>query len=325
MSRFEPGCNVGSALALGLAITLGQNLARAQGVPMGERPEIDPAEVSAANSQRCTDIGVRNTFDDFITHTWNCEPRMIDDMNGRFGIENDWFGFGLGLPCDSASPLGSFQDTPLGRTYNALQLLLQAGQTQASCARGAGHGMLEWAYCYVGQNISLVPSCDFPRQAAITYYPFANETTLYGPFFFEMTVIQRAATLVHEARHADGKCQHVDDRDCRRHGSCDEAFQDGCTGLFSKGGRGANGYEVSYLQAFLREAGPDINRLPGDINDSLRVNAMETANDILGSAFEVDPCIRFDSDGNEIWSCFTDLSGCSGAICGTCVEYNTCG
>src|SRR5215211_8238082 len=77
------------------------------------------------------------------------------------------------------------------------------------------------------------------------------------PFFYNENVVERAATILHEARHADWCGHNGNDGSNKcpaRSDSCDESFENGCKGVGSPSGRGATGYQALWLWWFTVDA-----------------------------------------------------------------------
>lgn len=127
-----------------------------------------------------------------------------------------------------------------------------------------------------------------------------NYTELYMPFFFNENVVERAGTLIHEARHADW-CGHNGNDGSNacpaKSASCDEKYLDGCSGFASPSGRGAAGYQVLWLWWYADEA--DAQHSSSTMKDFAR----DEANRILNTMFDVDPCFNITSNGGKIITC----------------------
>jgi hypothetical protein len=237
----------------------------------------------------------RNTmpdqFDSFYAANWSCDRSVYMDMVNRFAMDKgDWDGErGWNDACND--------NLPLKRTFNALQLLAYGVTNNPTCNRNNAN-VAFWAYCYAGNAIDeLDASCDGGARAVTSILPGIQYTELMQAFFYDETVVQRAATIFHEARHAEGKCEHtsgcLDGND-----SCDPGYNEGCVGLISKGGGpGANGYTVRWLAGFATSA------QAGWTNTSTRENAVKEANYYLWRRFEKNPCFWLDSNGKGVRTC----------------------
>lgn len=235
---------------------------------------------------------------DVATATWSCGQKYIEDMWDRFDFDKeDWDnGFGYSNPCDL--------DLPLGRTFNALMLLAYGVQGGGTCTPDGNPNFAVGRYCWAGNELDELDgrcgsgSASSGTRAHTEFFPvIADEyTELYWPFFYGESVVERAATIVHEARHAHGLCQH--EGNCPRGGSsCDPSYEDGCVGFGSGSGKGCNAYQVLYLSWFAYSA------RDGWITQAIRDHAVFEANTILARAFEKDPCFRLASDGTSYMTC----------------------
>lgn len=230
-------------------------------------------------------------FDTFYSPTWGCQQVFIDDMWNRFDFdEGDWDdGFGYSDPCNN--------NLPLKRTFNALHVMGYAVTANPTCSTSSSNvGM--WAYCWAGNNIDeLDAECGDGSSRAYTAYGFVDDyTELYLPFFYHETVVQRAGTIFHEARHAHGYCSHTSsctDGD----DSCDPNWGSGCVGLGSGSGAGANAYTVLWMSWFATTA------RAGYINTATRADAVAEGNRYLSNRFGTDPCFRMNSAGFTYSTC----------------------
>lgn len=231
----------------------------------------------------CGRTASNTQYDSFYSSLWGCMQSRIDDMWSRFDFDkSDWDnGMGYEEPCNN--------DLPLKRTFNALQVLAYSVTPAPTCdTSNANVGL--WAYCWAGNSIDELDSDCGTQARATTRFGFLidNYTKLYQPFFYDENVIQRAATLFHEARHASGWCRH---QGTCAWGNCDPEWTNGCVGTLSGSGRGANGYTVIYLNWFATSARSSW------INTSIKASAITEANGYLANRFEVDPCIRLSPGG----------------------------
>jgi hypothetical protein len=244
-----------------------------------------------ARAQACGRTASSSQFDSFYAPLWGCQQARVDDMWSRFDFdEGDWDGaMGFNDPCNDARPLK--------RTFNALQLLAYGVTTSPTCSTSnanVGH----WAYCFSGNNIDeLDGSCATDARATTVVGTIIdNYTELKAPFFYDETVVQRAATIFHEARHAHGWCSHTGG--CLDgSGSCDPNWNNGCVGFGSGDGPGANAYSVRFLSWFATTARASW------INATIRANAVAEGNYFLARRFETDPCFRLDSSGFSFKTC----------------------
>ena len=128
-----------------------------------------------------------------------------------------------------------------------------------------------------------------------------NYTELYMPFFYNENVLQKAGTLMHEARHADW-CGHSGNSWLQLVGkgcisgstSCDKSFEDGCSGVGSPSGKGANGVQALWLWWFTFDA----DNFHG--TNPLRDMARDEANRILDTMFDEAPCFNITRNGAKV-------------------------
>jgi len=200
-----------------------------------------------------------------------CNQPFIDAVWEHFDFDKgDWDdGFGWDEACNV--------DQPLARTFNALYLLAYSAEDYATSTSDFSGNALRWAYPYSASNIDELDgrcgSGDKNTGARATTYrgPTVDDrTVLKWPFFYGEVVVQRAGTILHEARHAAGK-SHNGGSGCPRGKSCDTnwAYQ------------GANMYQVLYLWWF---------RVDGTRTTSAMKNwARSEAQNIIDRGFNTNP------------------------------------
>lgn len=251
--------------------------------------------VTTSNAATCTIPATPDQFDNHYTPLWGCQQAFINDMWSRYDFDKgDWdSGFGYHDACNNAKPLK--------RTFNALQVLAYSVTPNPHCNSNVSN-IGEWAYCWAGNQIDELDgrcgsgNASSGSRARTQFGPIIdNWTRLYWPFFYGESVVQRAGTIFHEARHAHGWCNHGGS--CPRGSSCDKSWNDGCFGVGSGSGAGANTYQVLWLNWFATTA------RSGWINSTIRANAVAEANSILSRAYQNDPCFRMNSSGFFISSC----------------------
>jgi hypothetical protein len=238
----------------------------------------------------CGRPGTDDKDDGFYSSLWSCDKPVYMDMIKRFAMDKgDWDGErGWNDCCNDR--------LPLKRTFNALQLLAYS-VTNAPTCNTSNQNVGHWAYCWSGNAIDeLDGSCNNDSRANTRHLPGAQRTQLRQPFFYDRTVVERASTVFHEARHAQGWCGHTD-RCADGEGSCDPNFNDGCVGFGSGDGPGANAYNVLFFHWFATTAQPHW------ITPPIRGNAVNEANYFLNRRFEQDPCFRADSNGHLFRTC----------------------
>jgi hypothetical protein len=244
-----------------------------------------------ADAATCSIPATGDQFDSFYMSGWGCGQAAVNDMWSRFSFhKGNWDdGFGYEDPCNNARPLA--------RTFNALQLMAYSHTNTPTC-NTSGANVLDWAYCWAGNAIDeLDGECgdgvNGTRAYTMAVPGWDQYTDLYWGFFYGETVVQRAGTLFHEARHTNG-CAHNGQGGCPAGGdSCDRAWADGCWGWWSS--NGANAYTVIYHQWFATTA--------VWTTSAVRKSAVDEANAFLRSRFNVDPCFRLDSNGWTYHSC----------------------
>jgi hypothetical protein len=195
-----------------------------------------------------------------------CNQPMVDTLWNDFDFDKvDWDeGYGWDSVCDV--------NLPLGRTYNALALLRLFGTSKPE----GSNNWLPWFYSFASNAIDeLDARCGKGQNLTTLATTFTgaqdNRTELYWGFFYNQNVPSRTATIVHEARHADGGPSH-NGSTCSAGGSCDKNW-----GLF-----GSRTYEVLYVW-WLRSAGD------GSITAAISNLAQAQANALLTSAFDNRP------------------------------------
>jgi hypothetical protein len=246
---------------------------------------------SDARAQACGRTASSSQFDSFYAPLWGCQQVFINDMWSRFSFHTgDWDG-GMGYedPCNDA--------LPLKRTFNALQLLGYGVTASPTCSTSDSNVGL-WAYCWSGNAIDeLDGRCSTDARATTQFGAIIdNWTQLKVPFFYDSTVVQRAGTIFHEARHAQGWCSHTSS--CLDGGSsCDPNWGSGCVGTGSGSGAGANAYTVLFMNWFATTG------RAGWINATIRADAVAEGNRYLSRRFGTDPCFRMDSNGYTFQTC----------------------
>lgn len=212
--------------------------------------------------------------------------------------QGDWDnGFGWGDVCNLRRPLA--------RTFQAIEMVNYASPTDVSSTDDFSGNFLHWAGNYTmwafDELDGRCKSDDNPKRFAYTTYGTIDDTAeLYMGFFYSENVVERAGLLVHESRHA-AWCSHNgnDGSNACPAGSesCDEKFNDGCTGAFSKSGMGADAFQVMWLWWYTVDS------------DSMHSSsvmkgwAKDDANRILNSMFDVNPCFHITANGDKISTC----------------------
>ena len=165
-----------------------------------------------------------------------CSQAMIHQFWTHFNFDKeDWDdGFGYNDPCNI--------NLPLARTFNALYLLAYSAEDYAKTTNDFSGNALRWAYPYAASNIDELDARCGDGTANATSYSGAfvdDRVVLHMPFFYDLSVAERAGTILHESRHQAGK-SHNGGRKCPRGVSCDTNWNY----------EGANMYHVLYLWWF---------------------------------------------------------------------------
>lgn len=160
---------------------------------------------------------------------------------------------------------------PLARVLNAMFVL------QFSAPPGApSTNFLTYSHSYVVNSIDEIQTNCSTAETKFAYTTWGfwvdDWTRLYLPFFYGLSVPERAGTLVHEARHAN-EVGHDGGTGCPRAASCDTSWNY----------QGANRYQVQWLWYY---AGTS----PAAVD--LRLKAIDRANAILATGFNTDPGFR---------------------------------
>ena len=110
----------------------------------------------------------------------------------------DWdHGFGAEDPCNI--------NLPLARTLNAIYCLTYSAEDYRNESYDAD--ILHWGGRFARSHIDELDACcgDGSKVAATAWGVWDNYTDLYLVYFYQRSVPERAGTLIHESRHADGK------------------------------------------------------------------------------------------------------------------------
>ena len=241
----------------------------------------------ACDTLRDNEAGVMTSFwctDEWIGFYWDAY-----DMR-----ESDWDdGFGFSSACN--------RRRPLARTFQAIELLNYAGMDDATEVDDFSGDVLHWGGNYtIREIVTLKGRCgaDNSNTRARTRHGGWEEwTKLFIPFFYNENVVQRAGTLIHEARHADGCGHNGNDgtNECSSGRSCDEEYKNGCNDGTSR--RGGVGIQILWLWAYA--AGADAQHS----NSTMKVFAQDEANSRIEKKLDVHPCFTINSNGDKIITC----------------------
>ncbi len=151
--------------------------------------------------------------------------------------EEDWDdGFGYEDQCNI--------NLPLARTYNALLLLAYSAQDYAESTDDYSGNALRWAFPYCATVVEEFDAACYGEESntlAATMTGGDERTEFYLDFFYDLSVSERAGTIVHECRHYEKG--HNGDPDCPRGRSCDSDWEY----------QGANMFQVLYLWWFAED------------------------------------------------------------------------
>ena len=185
---------------------------------------------------------------------------------------------------------------PYARTMNALHVLAYGvSNTSPNTRNLKDPNYAMWAYRDAYQRLdNLRANCDYDAFARADWgwkwYGYRwKKITVKRLFYYTANVVERAAIMVHEARHIRGMCEHQGT--CQAGASCDPSFENGCVGKYSGSGMGANGRMVVWYAWFLHTA------RPGMINDVIRKQTVASANDIINNRFGKHPGVEMHSNG----------------------------
>ncbi|MBI4509699.1 MAG: VCBS repeat-containing protein [Deltaproteobacteria bacterium] len=216
----------------------------------------------------------------------------VDRWREDFSIDRgDWNdGFGYTVPFDEPY-------RPMGRLFAGLYVLDYAG-------RGSSSSRLRDAYELVDDHVDDIdPSCD---ASPVAKYQGWWNVTVYKPFFYSFTPVERASVLVHEARHDSSFCG----AGCW-HDKCQQGPKKGSYDCdASLGENGPYAHEVKYLAAFYEESCQMPARLGPNVvvNRFVRARIRGSVNYLLSAAFNKDPsfvlgqlgCFDFSTAGSAV-------------------------
>lgn len=187
-----------------------------------------------------------------------CSQRFIDWAWDAFDFDKgDWDdGFGHDNVCNNTQPLSRTMSAIWCLTYSSPRFPRESYEGN----------ILEWGGRFARNEIDEVDGrCGDGSAIARTQWGpvIDNKTELYLGFFYSRSVPERAGTLVHEARHADGKGH---DR-----GNNDSSWEY----------NGAWRYHVAWLAWFAAEG--------RSTTPALKTLARQRANNILATRFVKPP------------------------------------
>lgn len=131
-----------------------------------------------------------NFYGDFI-----CQQQYIDyfwDVYGFNGNKMYWDdGFGWHDVCNT--------NKPLARTFNACYLLTYSASDYLNDSYDAPQNILQWGRRYIRESFNNLQS--FCGDGEAVAFFFGGTSKLYLSFWYDYSVVERAAILLHEARH----------------------------------------------------------------------------------------------------------------------------
>ena len=207
-------------------------------------------------------------------------------------------------------------DTPLARTYNGYANIVYANLEGIELVRDRSLGdfeyydtFLKWSAAFVSQktyrvNANCRRDCESVESNRCSIARTANRRTrddfidLYQTFFYEIDSVWRAATIVHEVRHARDGVLHNGGTDCQSQSACDRSWS----------GAGANTYEALWLAAFYYAP----HKHPF-ISDLRRARAKSLFHQKLHNSFSTPTLWTLDKlkDINEIPEFYVEQVACS--------------
>lgn len=160
-----------------------------------------------------------------------------------------------------------------GRMMDALWVLKNAAPgTPSFSYTPTNSGILMWAYKWSADQTSILePTCNSNThfQKKNSGFPFYRNTyymRFNGDWLFNGNLVERAAVIVHEARHR--QVGHSSDSSCPRGGSCDTAAL------------GSNEYQRIWLEWFAVDSNSlftnDMAQLAGDAANALAATAFSS-------------------------------------------------
>jgi hypothetical protein len=251
---------------------------------------------SFTGSARAATCSAVQTLDPPVMAGFWCTQPWIDFYWDAYDFDKgDWDqGFGWEDACN--------RRLPLARTFQAIQILNYASPNEPTTTGDFNGNILRWGGNYTIREFDeLDARCGDGTARARTHWGgFDDYTELFLPFFYNENSVERAATLVHEARHADW-CGHNGNDGSNKcpagNDSCDEKYLDGCGGFASPSGRGADGYQVLWLWWYAFEADAQHS------SSTMKAWARDEANRILNTMFDVNPCFNITANGGKVITC----------------------
>ncbi|MFC1564246.1 hypothetical protein ACFL6G_04880 [candidate division KSB1 bacterium] len=137
----------------------------------------------------------KNASGDNFYGPFICQQQYIDyfwAVYGFNGNKNYWDdGFGWHDACNT--------NKPLARTFNACYLLTYSADDYGNDSYDAPQNILQWGRRYVRESFDELRSFCGDEDTVASFS--GGTTELYLSFWYEYSVVERAAILLHEARH----------------------------------------------------------------------------------------------------------------------------
>lgn len=221
--------------------------------------------------------------DHMASKAWDCHNTGahadIDDLWRRFDFDRpDWDqGFGFYDRCGWG--------LPLKRMFDSLMLMKYSGGWWT--CKNSEPNFLNRAFCWAGNAIDEVDArCGDDDYYAQTARGWDDRTMFYASFFTDLSTTQRAAMIVHEARHAEAGCSHIH---CDNGMECDQRYFNSC-----HGGMGAYGLQIHWLAHYIWHARPTWRQDRAIWRDIDHVNAL------LRTRFREKPCFYLDRPSGRV-------------------------
>lgn len=209
----------------------------------------------------------KNASGDNFYGPFICEQRFIDYFWAVYGFNGNkrfWDdGFGWHDPCNT--------NKPLARTFNACYLLTYSADDYLNDSYDAPQNVLQWGRRYVRESFDELRS--FCGNDGLVASFSGGTAELYLSFWYGYSVVERAAILVHEARH-EAKPHNANFPPGSVFGSSDDADS-------SWDYQGAWTFEAGYLYWFYHAG--------ARTTSASRDRARQAGNVILDNAFATHP------------------------------------
>ena len=199
-----------------------------------------------------------------------CDNSFMAQAWDWYDFDKDYWddGFGYHDPCNL--------NRPLARTFNPMYLL-----------KRVNYNWYDWTSDKIDELLATCQSS--PIATYWDYWIFDEFVELHQPFFFNLNVVERASTIVHESRHYD-KSHDADDDECPNGASCDSSWSY----------NGANTYQIKYLRDLFCAQDPFVTT-------TMRQYARDRGNVLLANRFKNPPSFTFTDTGFSCGDTDSDL------------------